>query len=372
MEVAVRHVPGWFWLWDFYVGGGCTVTAIAVLAYDGVPLGDRFGAVAALAALALWALVFSRRVLAGRGSPWVLVAGMAVLLTAALSFSSVAAMALPAVYPPIFMSLALRGALVVTSAATTLPVVAVAVQDGVHSGAFATIVVLALLSFVITPVLGTWITKTIELNAEVVRLSHEAGTAAERARLAREIHDTLTQGFTSVVALSQAVESELGTDLDAARRHVELIRTTARDNLAEARAMVGALTPSALSDGSLAEAVRRQGRRLNEETGVAVTVQAAAEAPALSKAGEVVLLRAAQEAFANVRKHARASAVTVEIAVTADGVRLTVTDDGIGLRDPGGGFGLRGMRDRVEQIGGRMSVRGLPGAGTTLEIEVPA
>jgi signal transduction histidine kinase len=97
------------------------------------------------------------------------------------------------------------------------------------------------------------------------------------------------------------------------------------------------------------------------------------ELPLLGMATDVVLLRAAQEAFANIRRHARASAVAVELS-RADGcVRLSVADNGIGLGDEHTeGFGLRGMRTRAAQVGGIMSVAPTPGGGTTVKVEVPA
>ncbi|MBK1785418.1 sensor histidine kinase [Prauserella sp. ASG 168] len=209
-------------------------------------------------------------------------------------------------------------------------------------------------------------------RAEVARLSHEAGTSAERDRLAREIHDTLAQGFTSIVALTQAAESELDTDPPTARRHLALATTTARENLAEARAMVNALTPSALDAGSLADAVRRQAYRFAEETGTATTCEIEA-LPKLRTAAEVVLLRATQEALANVRKHARATAVTVRLSVVDTEARLEVTDDGAGfVVDAATGFGLHGMRSRAEEAGGTLDIHSGPGEGTTVSLEVPA
>jgi signal transduction histidine kinase len=165
------------------------------------------------------------------------------------------------------------------------------------------------------------------------------------------------------------------------------------------------LTNSALAAGSLVDAVRRQGVRLSDETGIAVTVEASPALPALSTAGEVVLLRGAQEAFANVRKHSRADTVTVRIAGDESGVRLSVADNGIGFDPSAGtdgagldgagldgagldtgaraadtdagdaratGFGLPGMRSRARRIGATMTVDSVPGAGTTVRIEVPA
>ena len=180
-----------------------------------------------------------------------------------------------------------------------------------------------------------------ESQAEVARLSREAGTAAERERLAREIHDTLAQGFTSIVTLTEAIESELDTDPAAARRHVELAARTARENLAEARTMVAALAPADLASGSLVDAVRRQAGRLADETGVSVEYEVDGALPAIGMAGEVVLLRGAQEALNNVRRHAAASSVSVRLSLVDDAVRLFVRDDGVGF-DPDGvsGFGL--------------------------------
>jgi signal transduction histidine kinase len=248
-------------------------------------------------------------------------------------------------------------------------------------------VVLTLIGVVTAPVIGTVIVTSVRQRArlaavvtelaasraESARLSREAGAAAERERLAREIHDTLAQGFTSIVALAQAVEPELDTDTEAAKRHVELIRSTARENLAEARAMVAELTPTALHDGSLSAAIQRQCDRLSAEGGITATVRVDGELPPGSMTTEVVLLRAAQEAFANIRKHSEANAVTVTLSPVDRGIRLSIADNGIGLGDQHTeGFGLRGMRARATQVGGTMSVTPTPGGGTTVTVEVPA
>jgi signal transduction histidine kinase len=247
-----------------------------------------------------------------------------------------------------------------------LPMTAILVVFGVLSGKF--------ILHVVEESRGRadLITRLEESQAEVARLSREAGTAAERERLAREIHDTLAQGFTSIVTLAQAIESELDTDPAAARRHAELAVRTARDNLTEARAMVAALAPADLAAGSLVDAVRRQADRLAEETGVPVEYEVDDALPPIGMAGEVVLLRGAQEALNNVRRPAAASAVSVRLSAVDGSVRLSVRDDGAGFDpDHATGFGLRGMRSRAEQVGGRLSVRSGP-RGTELTLEVPA
>jgi signal transduction histidine kinase len=246
---------------------------------------------------------------------------------------------------------------------------------------------MAALGIALSVLLGVWVVRVVRQSherlelieeleasrAEVARLSREAGVAAERARLAGEIHDTLAQGFTSIITLVQAADSELDREPGKARGHLGLALRTARDNLAESRALVAALAPAALDTGSLDQAVRRQAERLGEETGVAVAYAVAGEPVALPTAVEVVLLRAAQEALANVRRHAGATAAEVHLTYGGGSVGLCVRDDGRGF-DPGragGGFGLAGMRTRAGQVNGMLTVDSEPGRGTTVTLEIP-
>jgi signal transduction histidine kinase len=217
-------------------------------------------------------------------------------------------------------------------------------------------------------------------RAELAETEHARGVLAERERLAHEIHDTLAQGFTSVLTLAQAVEATLERDPAAARERLALLESTARDNLAEARALVNALAPAGLQDASLPEAVERVAARFARETGVDVQVDVEGEPRPLPPAAEVVLLRTAQEALANIGKHADARAVRVALRfrpgpATAATVAATVAimDDGRGFdvnAAGGDGFGLRGMRSRVEQIGGTLEVKSAPGLGTTVRATI--
>jgi signal transduction histidine kinase len=209
-------------------------------------------------------------------------------------------------------------------------------------------------------------------QAQLALTNHEAGVLAERERLAREIHDTLAQGFTSVVMQAQAATAalDLGDD-DAVRERLHVVEETARDNLAEARALVAAFAPVALQDASLPQALGRLGSRFAEETGLAVTVEAD-QVGALSPTVEVVLLRAAQEAFANVRRHARARSVVVRLGQAEKEVTLTVSDDGRGFGpDVTDGFGLAGMRERVRSAGGTLAVGPGDDGGTILCARIP-
>jgi signal transduction histidine kinase len=207
-------------------------------------------------------------------------------------------------------------------------------------------------------------------RAELAAAHHEAGVLAERSRLAGEIHDTLAQGFTSIVTLLQAAQPGLDT---AQHRHVELALAAARENLAEARTLVSALTPAALEAATLGETVHRVTEATGAEAGISARAEVTGAARGLPTGTEVVLLRVCQEALANVRRHAGAQQVTVRLCYATDGVQLTVTDDGRGF-DPGtaiGGYGLRGMRDRVGQVGGMVEVTSAPGAGAEVRVEVP-
>ncbi|MHA7984247.1 sensor histidine kinase [Rathayibacter sp. CAU 1779] len=251
-----------------------------------------------------------------------------------------------------------------------------------------------------------------EREAQVAALSAERGAGAERARIAREMHDTLAQGFTSIITLGHAVEHELDTDPDAVRRHVALITETARENLDESRRIIAALTPSRLEDASLAEALRRLVDRFQAETGVAAEFVLNGTEHPEPPAIEVVILRVAQECLANVRKHASAGNVDVVLSYSADSLSLSVLDDGVGF-DPesvgservnatpsraelsrtepsrtgssrtgssrresvlsgrDGGYGLRGMHERVNEAGGSLEVRSDAGAGTGIRVTVP-
>ncbi|GAA2037862.1 sensor histidine kinase [Agromyces tropicus] len=240
--------------------------------------------------------------------------------------------------------------------------------------------------------LGLWITRIAQFGNERARLLDElqaaqgqlaamhrdAGIADERARLAREIHDTIAQSLTGMVMVAQRTERRLasvdGEAAASARGDVELMEQMAREALTEARGLVASLAPVE-SDGGLAEALRRLAATFERETGVRVAVTA--DAAGLDRELEVVLLRCAQEALANVRKHARASAadVVVTTAGTPPEVVLAVRDDGVGPGDasPGDdGFGLAGMRDRVALVGGRLEFGAGAAGGTVLRVVVPA
>jgi signal transduction histidine kinase len=243
-----------------------------------------------------------------------------------------------------------------------------------------------LVSLLFSLLLGLWISRIVlqsreraDLIAQLERtrsdlaLAHHAqGVTAERERLAREIHDTLAQGFTSVVMLSQVAADALERDPAAARERLETIESVARENLAEARALVAAFSPVGLDGTTLPDAVGRLAERFGGETGLAVDVQTVGDFSGLAREQEVVVLRVAQEALTNVRRHAQARQVTVHLVADERGARVEVGDDGVGFAPARvQGFGLAGMRGRVAEVGGDLDVASAPGRGTRVTVRVP-
>jgi signal transduction histidine kinase len=222
------------------------------------------------------------------------------------------------------------------------------------------------------------------LALENLRLVEEARRSAElgeRKRLAHEIHDTLIQGFASIVMNLEAAEGSLERNPASARSHMGEARRTARENLAEARRIVWALQPEALEQAPLPEALARLVQKWSEGRSPTAGVTVTGTPRPLPPEAEVTLLRAAQEALTNIRKHARANRAVLTLSYMEDRVSLDVRDDGVGF-DPNGmhavsakggasGFGLKAMRERVERSGGALLIESEPGRGTALVVELP-
>ncbi|MFG2497843.1 sensor histidine kinase [Streptomyces sp. NPDC048441] len=212
-------------------------------------------------------------------------------------------------------------------------------------------------------------------RAELAAAERTAGTLAERERLAREIHDTLAQGLSSIQLLLRAAQRSLPVGSPAAP-HIEQARAAAQDNLAEARRFVRALSPPDLERGSLAAALER----LSASAGSGVQVQftVSGTPTELPTPYEVALLRTAQSALANTVQHAGAGRAEITLSFMDTSVSLDVVDDGRGF-DPAsapheggdGGFGLPAMRARARSLGGTLSVESMPGHGTAVAVTLP-
>jgi signal transduction histidine kinase len=211
-------------------------------------------------------------------------------------------------------------------------------------------------------------------RSELAAAERHAGVLAERQRLARDIHDTLTQGFASIVMLLEAAETSLAGG--PATRHVAQAMRTARDNLAESRRLVWALRPDALTEARLPDAIGDLLHRLEDETHLQTELVLTGTPRPLGTEAETAMLRVAQEALANVRRHAHASRATVTISYMEDIAVLDVQDDGVGFEPStaahhGNGLGLQAMRERAQDLGGHVSVETVPGSGTTLVFQLP-
>ncbi len=257
------------------------------------------------------------------------------------------------------------------------------------SGMAISIIVSSVISIGLSLALGLFIHRIIteaESRAETIdelRLAQDRLAAAERdrgvheerERLSREIHDTLAQGFTSVLALARAADAALARDdVGTARERLALVESTAADNLREARLIVAELTPGHLQSRTLAEALDRLVTAVSTETSVRSRLVLNGEPVALGGATDVVLLRTAQEALSNVRRHSGAGTAVVELSYAdPDRVVLEVSDDGRGFTpaEHRPGFGLDGLTARVAELGGAVSVTSAPGEGTRVRMEVP-
>jgi signal transduction histidine kinase len=214
------------------------------------------------------------------------------------------------------------------------------------------------------------------LQAQLLTQAREAGVLEERQRMAREIHDTLAQGLTGIITQLEAAQ-RTGQDTERERRIGNATRL-ARESLAEARRSVQALRPQALEGGRLPDALAEEAARWSATSGVSAEVATTGNPRPLHPEVEVTLLRVAQEALANVAKHAGASHAGVTLSYMEDVVTLDVRDDGSGFvieqapRATDGGFGLTAMRQRVSRLAGQLEIESEPGAGTAVSASVPA
>jgi signal transduction histidine kinase len=216
-----------------------------------------------------------------------------------------------------------------------------------------------------------------ELQARLLAQAREAGRLDERARVAREIHDTLAQGLTAIITQLEAAQQ-------AGDRFPQVAQAAvlARESLTEARRSVLAQRPTQLEEARLPDAIAEMARRWSETSSVPLTFTATGEPRRLPAELEVTLFRAAQEALANVARHARATRVGLTVSYMDDVVLLDVRDDGIGFdpttaasrddHDDGRHFGLHAMGERLRQVGGELAIESAPGAGTAINARVPA
>ncbi|GAA3335026.1 sensor histidine kinase [Amorphoplanes nipponensis] len=215
------------------------------------------------------------------------------------------------------------------------------------------------------------------LHAQLLVQAREAGVLDERQRMAGEIHDVLAQGLTGIVTQLEAADQAAGREGDR-RRHLDTAKQLARDSLTEARRSVLALRPQPLARAALPDALAEVVDGWSARHGVTAELITTGAARPLLPEIDATLLRTAQEALANVARHARAGRVALTLSYLEDVVTLDVRDDGAGFdpagsrAGPDGGYGLTAMRQRVQRIAGTLAVESEPGAGTAVSACVPA
>jgi signal transduction histidine kinase len=214
------------------------------------------------------------------------------------------------------------------------------------------------------------------LHRQLLAQAREACILDERRRMAREIHDTLAQGLTGIVTQLQAAEQAAAHTLGEQpgwQRHVAAATQLARESLTEARRSVDSLRPEPLDGCRLSDALSAVAERWSALNGVPAQVTTTGTVRPVDPEAEFALLRATQEALANVARHAHATRVGVTISFMENEVALDVRDDGAGF-DPASvnhGFGLVAMRQRIAALSGTLQVESEPGGGTAISACVP-
>ncbi len=212
------------------------------------------------------------------------------------------------------------------------------------------------------------------LEGDLRTQAAELAASQERAHLARELHDSVTQALFSMGLTLRTLEILLGTDTEAARDKLAELRELQKDALAEMRTLIFELRPSSLESDGLVQALRTHATAVQRRTGLTIVVDAE-PIDRLPLAAEEALYRIGQEALHNVVKHANASNAAIRIARERDSVLLAVSDDGVGFAPDavprGQHLGLIGMRQRVDLVGGELRIESKAGRGTRIEASVP-
>ena len=225
----------------------------------------------------------------------------------------------------------------------------------------------------LTQALAHQVMLAIQLN-EFAEQGQRAAVLEERNRMARDIHDTLAQGFTGVIVqLEAAADANCCGHREDADKHLQRAADLARRSLSEARRSVHALRPQALEEHNFWEALKGVIKNTTAGTSLHTKFQANGRVPLLPEPWQENLLRIGQEALTNTLKYAHARNFETRLNYKAKELRLELRDDGEGFQtnDSHDGMGLTGMRERVEQMGGALSIKSLKGKGTNITVVLP-
>lgn len=208
-----------------------------------------------------------------------------------------------------------------------------------------------------------------QTRANLLKTEREAGIVMERQRMAREIHDTLAQDFTSIIMHLTAAQLSGQHNMQP---HIQLAEQTAREGLNEARRIVWALRPEQLENSTLAESIERLAARFSAENAISVNIAISGNPNSLGQEKEAALLRVTQEALNNIKKHARAKNINITLSYMSDLIALDIVDDGISFDvNNKNGFGLKSMRERVEYFHGTLVIESTKNNGTAIAVSIP-
>lgn len=215
-------------------------------------------------------------------------------------------------------------------------------------------------------------------NARIFDEARDLAVLEERNRMAREIHDTLAQGFTGIVIQLEAGEQAMERDMDETRSHMGMAKSLARECLAEARRSVWNLLPEALEQNPLDVIIQTEVERFAQTSKAQARFTLMGMRRQLPAVAQAALMRICQESLSNIGKYANADTVDVTLDFALDTVTLTVADDGAGfdpdavrIEEGGGGFGIIGMRQRARLLRGDVTITSAPGAGAKIEARIP-
>ncbi len=215
-------------------------------------------------------------------------------------------------------------------------------------------------------------------NARIFDETRDLAVLEERNRMAREIHDTLAQGFTGIVIQLEAGEQAIEERPDELQQHISVAKGLARQCLAEARRSVWDLLPEDLEEHPLDAVIASEVEKFDRTGGEVISFKLLGGRRQLTPAVQAALLRICQESLTNMRKYADAKRVDVTLDLALDAVTLSVVDDGVGfdpdavrIEEGRGGFGLTGMRQRARLLHGDVEIASAPGKGTRVEARIP-
>ncbi|MDD5701971.1 MAG: histidine kinase [Dehalococcoidales bacterium] len=212
------------------------------------------------------------------------------------------------------------------------------------------------------------------INAQLYQEIRNSGIMEERNRLAREIHDTLAQGFAGIILQLEGADQVFSSDASRAREHLNRARQLARDSLNEARRSVWALRPQQLEKNSLIECIQIEVNNFIHDSGIEAKFESNGKQAYMTPGIENTLLLILRESLFNIRKHAKAGRVDIVLCHLPDEIELSIEDNGIGFNIDDikeNSFGLTSMKERALLFGGSLIIKSEKGNGTQISVKLP-